>query len=94
MRSERHVQIYAFDNHFKQKINGSILFNNQKIIVFTGEAHTIIENLIKPCMFKVAKILLSENEFPKLKSIPLSDNAVSFSIDDVDMYIKSKVYSR
>ena len=65
-----------------------------KGIIFAGEAHTIVENLTKPCMFRVAKILLSENDYSKPKSIPLSDNRISRRIDDMDMYIKSEVYSR
>ena len=33
------------------------------MIALAGEAHTIAENLIKPCMLKAAEILLSKNDY-------------------------------
>ena len=63
-----------------------------KRIATAGEAHTIAEDLIKPCMLEAAKILLNKSDHQKLESIPLSNSSVR--IDDMGMYLKSEVYSR
>ena len=61
---------------------------------FAGEAHTIAENLVKPCILEAAKILLSENDNQKLKNIPLSDNTESRRIDEIRViYIGSTAWS-
>ena len=63
-------------------------------IALAGEAHTIAENLIKPCLLEAAKILLSKNDYRKSESIPLSNNTVFPRKDNMGVYIKSEVYSR
>ena len=65
-----------------------------KRIAIAGEAHTIAEDLIKPCMLEAARILLNKSDHQKLESIPLSNSSVSRRIDDMGMYIKSEVCSR
>ena len=65
-----------------------------KRIAIAGEAHTIAEDLIKPCMLEAARILLNKSDHQKLDSIPLSNSSVSRRVDDMGMYLKSEVCSR
>ena len=62
-------------------------------IAMSGEAHTIAENLIKSCILKAAKVLLCDNDYIKLESIPLSNSTIGRRIDDMGMYIKSELCS-
>ena len=86
-----------------QKVIHSTTFSTEKLlevsyliserIAIAGEAHRIAKDLIKPCMFEAAKILLNKSVHQKLESIPLSNSSVSRRIDDLGMYIKSELCS-
>ena len=80
-----------------QKVIRSTTFSTEKLlevsyliskrIAIAGEARTIAEDLIKPCMLEAAKILFNKSVHQKLESIPLSNSSVSRRIDDMEMYI-------
>ncbi|XP_023311639.1 zinc finger BED domain-containing protein 5-like [Anoplophora glabripennis] len=59
-----------------------------------GEAHTIGENLIKPCAVEMVKCMLDEKAAKELSKIPLSNDTVSRRIKDLSESIKRQLCSR
>jgi len=58
------------------------------------EAHTIAENLIKPCLIDIATCLLDEKSVKHLSTIPLSKNTVARRIANLDTNVKEIFVSR
>ncbi|GBP64676.1 ATP-binding cassette sub-family A member 5 [Eumeta japonica] len=57
-------------------------------IAQAGEAHTIAENLIKPCVLDITKYMLDEKSAKHLFTVPLSNDTVSRRIYDLASYVK------
>ena len=87
------MQRFIYSTTISRKKLLEVSYLISKKIALAGEANTIAKNLIKPCIFEAAKILLCKNNYKKLESIPLSNNTVSRCIDNMGMYIKFEVYS-
>src|SRR5690606_7855940 len=56
-----------------------------------GEAHTIAETLVKPCIIEVAQCLFTQKEVDVVKKIPLSNNTAARRISDISDAIEVKV---
>ncbi|MBN3301706.1 ZBED5 protein, partial [Amia calva] len=65
-----------------------------KRIAIAGEAHSIAENLIKPCMLDVVTVVLNETAAQKIESVPLSNSTVGRRINDIANNINSVLCSR
>ncbi|XP_014298159.2 zinc finger BED domain-containing protein 5-like [Microplitis demolitor] len=63
-------------------------------IAQAGEAHTIAENLIKPCVSDIAKCMLDEKSAKHLSTVPLSNDTVSRRIHDLSTYVKQELVTR
>ncbi|GBP42486.1 Zinc finger BED domain-containing protein 5 [Eumeta japonica] len=63
-------------------------------IAQAGEAHTIAENLIKPCVLDITKCMLDEKSAKHLSTVPLSNDTVSRRIHDLASYVKQELYKR
>ncbi|GBP32892.1 Zinc finger BED domain-containing protein 5 [Eumeta japonica] len=59
-----------------------------------GEAHSIAENLIKPCVLDITKCMLDEKSAKHLSTVPLSNDTVSRRIHDLVSYVKQKLVTR
>ncbi|CAG4961657.1 unnamed protein product [Parnassius apollo] len=60
-------------------------------IAQAGEAHTIAENLIKPCVSDITKYMLDEKSARHLSTVPLSNDTVSRRIHDLASYVKQEL---
>jgi len=58
-----------------------------------GEAHTIAETLIKPCLIDIATCMLDENFAKQLSTIPLSNNTVVRRIADLATNVEQTLVS-
>ncbi|CAH1987064.1 unnamed protein product [Acanthoscelides obtectus] len=58
------------------------------------KAHTIGEELMKPCVLKTSQIILEEDAEQKVKSISLSNNTVKRRIDDIAADMKSQIINK
>ncbi|GBP41759.1 Zinc finger BED domain-containing protein 5 [Eumeta japonica] len=56
-----------------------------------GEAHTIDENLIKPCLLDITKCMLDEKSAKHLSTVPQSNDTVSRRIHDLVSYVKQEL---
>ncbi|KAK9703704.1 hypothetical protein QE152_g29169 [Popillia japonica] len=63
-------------------------------IIQAGEAHTIAENLIKPCVLDIINCMLNEKSAEHLSTVPLSNDTVSRRIHDLASYVKQKLVTR
>ncbi|GBP78856.1 Zinc finger BED domain-containing protein 5 [Eumeta japonica] len=63
-------------------------------IAQAGEAHTIAENLIKPCVLDTTKCMLNEKSAKHLSTVPLSNVTVSRRIHDLASYVKQELVTR
>ncbi|GBP54132.1 Zinc finger BED domain-containing protein 5 [Eumeta japonica] len=63
-------------------------------IAQAGEAHTIAENLIKPCVLDITKCMLDEKSAKHLSTVPLSNDTVSRRIHDLASYAKQELVTR
>ncbi|GBP09195.1 Zinc finger BED domain-containing protein 5 [Eumeta japonica] len=63
-------------------------------IAQAGEAHTIAENLIKPCVLDITKYMLDEKSAKHLSTVPLSNDIVSRQIHDLASYFKQELFKR
>lgn len=63
-------------------------------IAQAGEAHTIAENLIKPCVLDITKCMLDEKSAKHLSTVPLSNDTVSRRIHDLASYVKQELVTR
>ncbi|CAI6344434.1 unnamed protein product [Macrosiphum euphorbiae] len=63
-------------------------------IAQAGKAHTIAENLIKPCVNDIVSCMLDEKAVKKINTIPLSNDTVRRRINDISTHIKSELISR
>ena len=53
------------------------------LIARSKKAHSIGENLIKPCLVEAAEIMLENEPATKLNEISMSDNTVKRRIEDM-----------
>ncbi|GFT73229.1 zinc finger BED domain-containing protein 5 [Trichonephila clavipes] len=60
-------------------------------IAQAGEAHTIAENLIKPCVLDITKCMLDEKSAKHVSTAPLSNDTVSRRIHDLASYVKQEL---
>jgi len=58
-----------------------------------GEAHTIAETLIKPCLIDIATCMLDEKSAKQLSTIPLSNNTVARRIADLATNVEKTLVS-
>ncbi|KAK9681399.1 hypothetical protein QE152_g38339 [Popillia japonica] len=63
-------------------------------IAQAGEAHTIAENLIKPCVLDTINCMLDEKSAKHLSTVPLSNDTVLRRIHDLASYVKQKLVTR
>ncbi|GFW65093.1 zinc finger BED domain-containing protein 5 [Trichonephila clavipes] len=63
-------------------------------IAQAGEAHTIAENLIKPCVLDITKCMLDEKSAKHFSTVPLSNHTVSRRIHDLASYVKQELVTR
>lgn len=63
-------------------------------IASQGKAHTIGENLIKPCAVDMATLMINEEAGEKIKLVPLSDNTVQRRIQDCALNILNQLVQR
>ncbi|GFT29735.1 zinc finger BED domain-containing protein 5 [Trichonephila clavipes] len=63
-------------------------------IAQAGEAHTITENLIKPCVSDITKCMLDEKSAKHVSTVPLSNDTVSRRIHDFASYVKQELVTR
>ncbi|KAJ0183269.1 hypothetical protein K1T71_001245 [Dendrolimus kikuchii] len=64
-------------------------------IAQAGEAHTIAENLIKPCvldLLNITKCMFDEKSAKHLSTVPLSNDTVSRRIHDLASYVKQELF--
>jgi hypothetical protein len=69
-----------FMRHASQTVNENATEASYKVaykIAMAGEAHTIAENLIKPCAVEMVKCMLDEKAAKELLKIPLSNDTVA-----------------
>ena len=59
-----------------------------------GEAHTIAENLIKPCIKDIVECMLDGKATELVGTIPLSNNTISRRIGDLAEDVKTTLLSR
>ncbi|XP_057667358.1 zinc finger BED domain-containing protein 5-like [Diorhabda carinulata] len=59
-----------------------------------GEAHTIAEILIKPCVLDITKCMLDEKSAKHLSTVSLSNDTVSRRIHDLASYVKQELVTR
>ncbi|GBP90657.1 Zinc finger BED domain-containing protein 5 [Eumeta japonica] len=83
--------------HVTQTINekateASYLFSYR--IAQAGEAHTVAENSIKPCVLDITKCMLDEKSAKHLPTVPLSNDIVSRRIHDLASYVKKELVTR
>ncbi|GBM23703.1 Zinc finger BED domain-containing protein 5 [Araneus ventricosus] len=86
---------------FKEK---KIKTDNQKIteasykvsyrIALAGEAHVIVESLIKPCVQDIVSCVLGESYSKQVESVSLSNNTVKKRINDIADDIELELVSR
>ncbi|XP_057662493.1 zinc finger BED domain-containing protein 5-like [Diorhabda carinulata] len=62
-------------------------------IAHEGEAHTIAEILIKPCVLDITKCMLDEKSAKHLSTVPLSNDTVSRRIH-LASYVKQELVTR
>lgn len=58
-----------------------------------GAAHTIAENLIKPCALELARCILNDKAAAEISLVPLSNNTVSRRIHDMADDVKNQLIS-
>ncbi|GFX79545.1 zinc finger BED domain-containing protein 5 [Trichonephila clavipes] len=63
-------------------------------IAQAGEAHTIAENLIKPCVLDITKCMLDEKSAKHVSTVPHSNDTVSRRIHDLASYVKQELVTR
>ena len=63
-------------------------------IAQAGEAHTIAEKLIKPCVVDITQCMLDEKSAKHLSTVQLSNDTVSRRIGDLAGYIKQELVAR
>ncbi|GBP43664.1 Zinc finger BED domain-containing protein 5 [Eumeta japonica] len=63
-------------------------------IAQAGEAHTITENLIKPCVLDITKCILDEKSAKHLSTVPLSNDIVSRRIHNLASFFKQELVTR
>jgi len=59
-----------------------------------GEARTIAENLIKPCVKDIVECMLDRKATELVRTIPLSNNTISLRIGDLAEDVKATLLSR
>nr|XP_039253417.1 zinc finger BED domain-containing protein 5-like [Styela clava] len=59
-----------------------------------GEAHTIAENLIKPCAKDLVESMIGKNYVRSIEAVPLSDSTVSRRISDMAEYCQKELIMR
>ncbi|GBP13885.1 Zinc finger BED domain-containing protein 5 [Eumeta japonica] len=63
-------------------------------IAQASEAHTIADNLIKPCVLDITKCMLDEKSEKHRSTVPLSKDTVSRRIHDLASYVKQELVTR
>ncbi|GFV88733.1 zinc finger BED domain-containing protein 5 [Trichonephila clavipes] len=63
-------------------------------IAQAGEAHTIAENLIKPCVLDITKCMLAKKSAKHVSTVPLSNDTVLRRIHDLASYVKQELVTR
>ncbi|GFY07032.1 zinc finger BED domain-containing protein 5 [Trichonephila clavipes] len=63
-------------------------------IAQAGEAHTITENLMKPCVLDITKCMFDEKSAKHVSTVPLSNDTVSRRIHDLASYVKQELVTR
>ncbi|GBM22866.1 Zinc finger BED domain-containing protein 5 [Araneus ventricosus] len=63
-------------------------------IAQAGEAHTVAENLIKPCVKDIIECMFDEKAAKVIDTIPLSNDTISRRIGDLAENVKSTLISR
>ena len=63
-------------------------------IVQQGEAHTIAENLIKPCAKDLVDSMIGKNYVGNIEAVPLSNSTVSRRISNMAEYCQKEVIKR
>jgi len=83
----------------KKKIKTHVQADNENALKASyriapkGEAHTIAETLIKPCVIDIATCMLDDKSAKHLSIIPLSNNTVARRIDDLATNIAETLVS-
>ncbi|XP_050528042.1 zinc finger BED domain-containing protein 5-like [Daktulosphaira vitifoliae] len=88
----------------KKKIKKHVLTDNENALIASymvsyriaqkGEAHTIAETLIKPCVIDIVTCMLDDKSAKHLSIIPLSNNTVARRIEDLASYVTETLVSR
>jgi zinc finger BED domain-containing protein 5/7/8/9 len=88
----------------KKKIKKHVLTDNENAlkasymvsyrIAQKGEAHTIAETLIKPCVIDIVTCMLDDKSAKHLSIIPLSNNTVARRIEDLASNVSETLVSR
>lgn len=76
------------------KMNESLILASYHVayrVAKAKKAHTIAENLIKPCTQDITRIVLGAEQAKKLDAVPLSNNTIQRRISDISDDILSKV---
>ncbi|GBN87939.1 Zinc finger BED domain-containing protein 5 [Araneus ventricosus] len=63
-------------------------------IAQAGEAHTVAENFIKPCVKDIIECMFDEKAAKVIDTIPLSNDTISRRIGDLAENVKSTLISR
>jgi hypothetical protein len=86
-----------FMRHASQTVNENATEASYKVaykIAMAGEAHTMAENLIKPCAVEMVKCMLDEKAAKELLKIPLSNDTVARRIKDLSESIRAELSVR
>ncbi|KAJ0178840.1 hypothetical protein K1T71_005615 [Dendrolimus kikuchii] len=81
--------LYVKKNSYWKATEASYLVSYR--IAQAGEAHTIAENLIKPCVLDITKCTFDEKSAKHLSKVPLSNDTVSRQIHDLASYVKQEI---
>ena len=82
---------------FVSEDHKNALISSYKIsfwIAQQGEAHTIAENLIKPCAKDLVESMIGKNYVRNIEAVPLSNSTVSRHISDMAEYCQKEVIKR
>ena len=84
-------------SYHSKTINEKALMSSYLVsyrVAQAGEAHTIAENLIKPCAKDIVECMLDGKATKLIDTIPLSNNTISRRIRDLADDVKATLLSR
>ncbi|XP_072394918.1 zinc finger BED domain-containing protein 5-like [Diabrotica undecimpunctata] len=83
--------------YHSKKVNKNALMVSYLVryrVAQAGEAHTIPENLIKPCVKDIIECMLDDKAKKLVSTVPLSINTILRSIGDLAEDVKATLISR